>query len=243
MISLACAAAAVTLGFQAVRIAAPKAPEDPLISGFKKTTVASVCDAVDQITGKQGFMSHSMRPRIEGQVVGRARTSLSRPAPPEKATPTLSLKHSVDMLEASKPGEVAVIVVENGLDVAGIGGLMATTAKARGIAGVIVDGGVRDVAEIRNLKLPVYGRSVIPSSTVGHFASVAMDIPVECAGQTVRPGDIIVAGEDGVVVVPKEREQEVLKRAQEIDERETKMVPFIIRNKSLRKAIEIFNRI
>ncbi len=243
MISLACAAAAVTLGFQAARIVAPKVPEDPLIAGFKRSTVASVSDAVDQITGKRGFMSHSMRPRIEGQIVGRARTSLARQVPPEQATPTLSVKHAVDMIEAAKPGEVGVIVIENGLDVAGIGGLMATTAKARGMAGVIVDGGVRDQAEIRNLKLPVYARSVIPSSTVGYFATVAMDVPVQCAGQTVRPGDIIVAGEDGVVVVPKEREQEVLKRAQEIDERESKMVPHIIKNKSLRKAIEIFNRI
>jgi regulator of RNase E activity RraA len=78
---------------------------------------------------------------------------------------------------------------------------------------------------------------------VGRYATVANGIPVTCAGVEVKPGDIIVAGEDGVVVVPQERASEVLKRAQEIDERETKMVPLIKQYKALTKAIEIFNRI
>jgi regulator of RNase E activity RraA len=72
---------------------------------------------------------------------------------------------------------------------------------------------------------------------------VARNVPVQCAGVAVRPGDIIVAGEDGVVVVPRERAAEVLKRAQEIDVRETKMVPLIKQYKSLRKVVEMFNRI
>lgn len=59
----------------------------------------------------------------------------------------------------------------------------------------------------------------------------------------VSPGDIVVAGEDGVVIVPKDRAAEVLRRAREIDERETKMVPYIKQHRSLQKAIEIFNRI
>jgi regulator of RNase E activity RraA len=78
---------------------------------------------------------------------------------------------------------------------------------------------------------------------VGRWASVAKDIPVQCGGVTVAPGDIIVAGEDGIVVVPSARAAEVLKKAQEIDERETKMVPFIKQHRSLTKVIEIFNRI
>jgi len=111
------------------------------------------------------------------------------------------------------------------------------------MAGVVVDGSVRDVAELRALALPVYARGVIPSSSVGRYASVARDIPVTCGGVTVRPGDIIVAGEDGVVVVPAERAEAVLKRAQEIDARESKMVPLIKQYKSLQKVVEMFNRI
>jgi regulator of RNase E activity RraA len=72
---------------------------------------------------------------------------------------------------------------------------------------------------------------------------VARNVPVECAGVMVRPGDIIVADEDGVVVVPQERAAEVLKQAQSIDERESGMYPFIREFKSLTKAIAKFNRI
>ena len=216
---------------------------DPLIEGFRKSTVASVSDAVDQILGERGFMSHDMRPRISGQIVGRAVTALLRQTSPDKATAALSAKHSVAMIDNSKPGEVAVIVVENGLDVAGLGGLMGTTAKVRGMAGVIIDGGARDLAELRDLGLPTYSRSVVPSSSVGRWASVDNNVPVQCAGIRVAPGDIIVAGEDGVVRVPAARAAEVLKRSQEIDERETKMVPLIRQHKTLTKVVEIFNRI
>lgn len=239
---VATAALAVTAltGFQAAR----KAPVgDPVVEGFRRSTVASVADAMDQVLNQRGFMSHTMLPRIPGKVVGRARTALVRPASPDKATPALAVKHSVEMLEDAKVGEVGIIVMENGLDVAAIGGLMATVAKSRGMAGMVLDGGVRDQAEIRALGLPVYSTSISPATAVGRYATVGRDIEVDCAGVKVRPGDIIVAGEDGVVVVPKEKEQEVLKRSQEIDDRESKMVPFIKQYKSLTKAIAIFNRI
>jgi regulator of RNase E activity RraA len=232
----------VLTGFQAAAPAKMNS-EQALIEGFKKSTVASVADAVDQITGQRGFMSHDMRPRVPGQIVGRAITATLRQAPPDKATAALSAKHSVAMIDNSKPGDVGIIVVENGLDVAGLGGLMGTTAKVRGMAGVLIDGGLRDIAELRALSLPSYSRSVVPSSSVGRWATVSNNTPVECAGILVKPGDIIVAGEDGVVRVPKERAAEVLKRSQEIDDRETKMVPLIKQYKALSKVVEVFNRI
>jgi len=76
-----------------------------------------------------------------------------------------------------------------------------------------------------------------PATAVGRYATVAGAIAVECAGVNVRPGDIIVAGEDGIVRVPKDKAEEVLRKAQEIDEREGKMVPLIKQLKSLQKAI------
>lgn len=229
-------------GFQAARKG--NAAKDPLIAGFEQATVASVADAVDQITGKRGFMSHDMRPRtVTARVVGRATTAYLEPASPEKSTPALSTKHSTSMIDNAKPGQVGIIVIKDGIDVAGIGGLMATAAKVRGMAGVVVDGGVRDLKEVRALGLPIYGRSIVPSSTVSRFAGIALDVPVQCGGVEVKPGDIIVADEDGVVRVPQEKAAEVLKRAQEIDERETKMIPFIRQHKALSKAVEVFNRI
>src|SRR5262245_23800144 len=178
----------VLTGFQAAA-PAKMSSDQALIEGFKKSTVASVADAVDQITGQRGFMSHDMRPRVAGQIVGRAITATLRQAPPDKATAALSAKHSVAMIDNSKPGDVGIIVVENGLDVAGLGGLMGTTAKVRGMAGVLIDGGLRDIAELRALALPAYSRSVVPSSSVGRWATVSNNTPVECAGIIVKPGD------------------------------------------------------
>jgi regulator of RNase E activity RraA len=240
--------AGAVLGFVACQQAVERTERaalssDPLIAGFQKTTVASVSDAVDQVVGIRGYLSHEVRPFVAGRIVGRARTSLVRPATKEQASPTLAVKHSVEMIDSAEPGEVGVIVMEGTLDVAAIGGLMGTAAKARGMAGMVLDGAVRDIAELRALGLPVYARSASPATAVSRYASVDKDIAVECAGVRVVPGDIIVADEDGVVVVPKDKAEQVLKAAQEIDERETAMVPIIKELKSLAQAIAKFNRI
>jgi len=185
----------------------------------------------------------TMGPGVPAKFAGRAVTALMREASAEAATPQLSARHSVEMIDNARPGEVGLIVIENGLDIAGLGGLMATAVRARRMAGIIIDGGVRDVPEVRSLGLSVFARSVVPSSSVGRHATVARNVAVQCAGVTVEPGDIIVAGEDGVVAVPKGREEEVLKRAQEIDQHESRMVPLIQQLKGLGAAIQKFNRI
>jgi regulator of RNase E activity RraA len=222
---------------------APAVPTDPLIAGFKKSYAASVSDAVELVLGKSMTMRHDMKLMNGEPIVGRAVTSLVKPAKPEAATPALSTKHSVEMIDNANPGEIGVIVMEGTLDIAAMGNLMATAAKVRGMAGMVLDGAIRDMWDIRRMGLTVYARSKSPRTAVGYYATVARNEPVECAGVTVRPGDIIVADEDGVVVVPQERAEEVLKKAQEIDQRESGMFPFIRQFKSLTKAIEKFNRI
>ena len=172
----------------------PAAPLDPTIEAFKKSTVASVADAVDQVTGQRGFMGHDMRPYVGIRFVGRARTSLVKPATPEQSVPALSTKHSVEMIENAQPGEVGVIVMEGSLDVAAMGGLMGTAAKSRGIAGMVLDGAVRDIAELRGLGLPVFARSASPATAVGRYATVGRDHPVALArsGRGDRHGRVRV---------------------------------------------------
>jgi regulator of RNase E activity RraA len=219
------------------------APGDPLIAGFKSTYPASVSDAVALVTGRNGTMRHDRKLMTGSNLVGRATTALARPAPADQATASLAVKHSVEMIDEAKPGEVGVIVMEGTLDIAAMGNLMATAAVERGMAGMVLDGAIRDLWDVRRMGLTVYARSKSPRTAVGHYATVARNVPVECAGVMVRPGDIIVADEDGVVVVPQERAAEVLKQAQSIDERESGMYPFIREFKSLTKAIAKFNRI
>ena len=221
----------------------PASEADPLIAGYKKTSSSSVSDAMDQVLGQRGFLSHKIRPVVAGPVVGHAITALSKPAKPEDATPALSTRHLTAMIDESKPGEVGVIVMEDGADVAAIGGLMSTAAKSRGMAGFVIDGGVRDVEQIRQMGLPVYASSVIPATSVSRWASVTNGIPVKCGEVTVCTGDIIIADEDGIVAVPQAKAAEVLKRALEIDERESKMVPLIKQYKSLSTVVRMFNRI
>jgi len=124
-----------------------------------------------------------------------------------------------------------------------VGGLMATAMKVRGFAGAIVDASIRDLPQIQRIQFPVYGRGVSPGTTVGHYRCVGVNIPVTCAGVTVRPKDIITADEDGVVVVPLEKAAEVLKKAQDLDNTEHSMYPFIERFKSLTDAIAKFGRL
>lgn len=217
--------------------------KDALLEGFRQVAVASVSDAVDQVTGERGFLNYDIRPIVGGRLVGRARTVVMKPAPAGQPGPGGAVSHTVEVIDSSGPGEVIVVVIEDGLNVAAIGGLMGTAAKVRNVEGFVIDGGVRDVSELRNLALPVYARSITPATAVGRYQTTDKDVPVRCGGILVRPGDILVADEDGVVRVPKEKAEEVLKIAQSIDERESKMVPFIKKHRSLGKAIEAFQRI
>jgi regulator of RNase E activity RraA len=242
ILSIAGIAAAAAIG-AAQAPPAQAAPGDPLIAGFKSTYAASVSDAVEIVTGKNGTMRSDMKLMAGTNMVGRAVTSLARPAPAEQATASLSVKHSVEIIDEAKPGEVGVIVMEGTLDIAAMGNLMATAAVERGMAGMVLDGAIRDMWDIRRMGLTVYARAKSPRTAVGHYATVAKNVAVECAGVTVRPGDIIVADEDGVVVVPQDRAADVLKEAQSIDARESGMYPFIRQFRSLQEAIKKFNRI
>src|SRR5205085_11428985 len=104
----------------------------------------------------------------------------------------------LDLIDSSAAGSVYVMVLENGADYAGIGGLMATAMKFRGFAGAVIDGSVRDTPQIRKLQFPVFSRGVAPSTTINHYRFAGSNVPVTCAGAKVNPNDIIVADEDGV---------------------------------------------
>ena len=212
-----------------------------LIEGFKKATVASVADAVDQATGRRGFMVHDMRPLFKAKMVGPAVTALIRPS--IKATEPQVQNHSLMAIDEADPGSVVVIVVEESLDISGIGGLMATACKARDLAGAVIDGAARDVDEITEMGFPVFSRSITSATSVGRYVSVGKNIPVMCAGVPVKPGDIIVGGSDGVVVVPRDKAAEILDIALKIDEKEAKMVPLIQEEKSILKAVQKFKRL
>jgi 4-hydroxy-4-methyl-2-oxoglutarate aldolase len=214
---------------------------DPLIQGYRETEVASVADAMEQLYGQQAFMSHEMRPLEKTKFAGPAWTVLMKKE--ENKEGGAAAQGMLDAIDAAPAGAVYVMSVENGADYAGMGGLMATGMKFRGLAGAVVDASIRDTPQIKKLQFPVFSRGVVPSTMVGHYRFAGVNVPVTCAGVKVNAGDIVTADEDGVVVVPKAHAADVLKKAQDLDYQEHSTIPFIEKFKSIKEAVAKFGRI
>ena len=214
---------------------------DPLIEGFRTVEVASVADAMEQLYGTKAYMSHDMRPVAKTKFAGPAVTVLLKKE--EHKEGSKASQGMLDAIDAAPPGSVYVMVLEDGLDYAGMGALMSTAMKARGLTAAVVDGSVRDTPQLARLQFPVFSRGTVPSTTINHYRFAGGNIPVKCAGVMVSPGDIIVADEDGVVVVPKAKAAEVLKKSEELDNTEHTMLPFIEKFKSIKEAVAKFGRI
>jgi 4-hydroxy-4-methyl-2-oxoglutarate aldolase len=214
---------------------------DPLIEGFRTVEVASVSDALEQLYGARGYMSHEMRPLFATKFAGPAVTVLLKKE--EHHEGAAASQGMLDAIDAAPPGSVYVMVLEDGADYAGIGALMSTAMKYRGLAGAVVDGSIRDTPQIRRLQFPVFSRGVVPSTTIGHYRFAGVNVPVTCAGVRVNAGDIVTADEDGVAVVPRAHAAEVLKKAEELDNTEHSMLPFIEKYHSLKEAVAKFGRI
>src|SRR5438477_71199 len=174
---------------------------DPLTEGFRMVEVASVSDAMEQLYGQKGYMSHQMRPLAPAKFAGPAVTVLLKKE--EHKEGSKASEGMLDAIDNAKPGSVYVMVLEDGADYAGIGGLMATAMKYRGLAGAVIDGSVRDTPQIRKLQFPVFSSGVAPSTTINHYRFAGVNVPVTCAGVRVNAGDIITADEDGVAVGPR----------------------------------------
>lgn len=211
-----------------------------IIDGFMRVSTASVSDAVDKIAGRRGYMDHEIKPRInDRKIVGPAVTVLEGPT--DEFVPP---QHALDAIDTSPAGSVMVISINAERDVAVWGGLMTAGAEVNGLAGAVLDGGVRDVTEIRrDSHFQVFSRSVSPATTLGRFKTLSCNEPVLCGGVLVHPGDLIVGDLDGVVVVPKDHVQAVLKMATEIEEREAVQAALIRETKSLREGLARYGRI
>jgi regulator of RNase E activity RraA len=221
--------------------AATPLSDGELVVQFRRVEVASVSDALEQITHKRMYMSHRMQPIFTAKFAGYARTVQLKKDEGNNDPEALS-----GMLEAIDQGStdsVYVMVVEDGEDIAGMGGLMGTAMAARGYAGAVIDGGVRDVAYLRKIAFPVFATGVVPSTSVHHYRFAGAQIPLVCNGVPVSPGDIVVADSDGVAIVPKAQAQAVLTLAQQMDYKEHSMYALIEQLKSIVQAVRKVGRL
>ena len=241
----------VTLGLlvlaRAAKIPAKQEPptaqskdEESLLDGFRHVEVASVSDALEQIAGKKMYMTHRMRPLFPTRFAGYAVTvSLKKEANHDPD----ALQGMLRAIDTGGPNSVYVMVVEDGNDIAGMGGLMGTAMAARNFSGAVIDGGVRDTAYLQKIGFPVYALGIVPSTSVSHYRFAGSNIPVTCDGVAVNAGDIITADPDGVVVVPKGLATQTLKLAQEMDFKEHSMYAYIEKLKSIEEAVAKFGRL
>jgi len=215
--------------------------ENDLLAQFRRVEVASVSDALEQITGRRMYMTHHMQPIFTAKFAGYARTVQLKKDEGNKDPEALT-----GMLEAIDEGSadsVFVMVVEDGEDIAGMGGLMGTAMASRGYAGAIIDGGVRDVAYLRKIGFPVFATGIVPSTSVHHYRFAGAQISITCNGVPVNPGDIVVADSDGVAVVPRAQAQPVLTLAQQMDYKEHSMYAVIEQLRSIVQAVKKFGRL
>ena len=191
---------------------------ESIVERLNKLDSCAVSDALDSFALKGATWGVGPLwpcPRI----VGRAVTMKIKPAGLEQPTQHLGTA----AIEAAKPGDI--IVIDNGgkLEFSCWGGLLALSAKLKGISGVVIDGACRDIDEARELGFPVYGRGVVPMTARGRVIQESFNQEIQFAGVQCHPGDLVVADGSGVVVIPREKENDVVAAAEEIYRKEQEM--------------------
>ena len=183
------------------------------LDGLSAALLSDVLDSLG-LTGQA--MRPFVRPLDEDLVlVGRARTGLYMPVYSVRAGEN-PYEVEIALVDDLRSGEVAVLACNGPTErIAPWGELLSTASAARGAAGCVTDGLVRDVQRIRALRFPVFHGGIGPLDTKGRARMVERDIPIECAGVKLRSGDLVFGDADGVVVLPQECAAEVLARARE----------------------------
>ncbi len=182
----------------------------PLPDRWELLYTAVLSDALDAVGVSTQAMAPSIRPLDDTlKMCGRARTGMYMEMPyVEEGVNPYELE--IALVDDLKPGDVAVFACGGSSRIAPWGSLLSTATVVRGAAGCVTDGFVRDILEIRRLKLPVFNAGIAPLDSKGRGQIQAVDVPVICGGVRVTSGDLVFGDADGVVVVPKAVEAAVL---------------------------------
>jgi 4-hydroxy-4-methyl-2-oxoglutarate aldolase len=190
-------------------------PAPSIVEAFRGIPSTVVCDAM----GRRNALASEIRPILTD-------FHLCGPAVTVSVVPG-SLAGVVHAMEVVRPGDVLVIDAGGYTGAASFGGMLALLAQQRGLAGTVVDGAIRDVAEQRSARYPVFCRGVTPAGPPHRSVEDRVNHGIQCGGVPVLPGDLVVGDEDGVVVVPRASLEPVLERSRELLLREAEWINLI----------------
>lgn len=177
-------------------------PDEEIVAAFEGLPSSAVSDAMGR---DRRALDAGIEPIAEGtELVGTALTVKASPGD------NLIIHRAIAMAE---PGDVLIIDGDGYLGAAYLGELMCTSCAANGLAGIVIDGAIRDRAEIAAMGFPVYARGVHPQGPLKKDPG-SINVPIACAGVPVNPGDVVVGDGDGVTVVPRAAAADIAERAQ-----------------------------
>lgn len=202
-----------------------KRQDDPIIENIIETvSTSNISDAMHHQGEMRGLMPVTSNRRFHGKAI----TVRAYPGDWSK---------TVQSIDAAEEGDV-IVIDAHGSRVALWGELASRSAMSKKIAGLIIDGGVRDIHEIREMGFPVFARCISPAA--GEPKGMGeINVPIRCAGVEVSPGDYVVADDNGIVVIPKARRTEILKRARYVKEKEDRVKKEIGDGKTLGQILEL----
>jgi 4-hydroxy-4-methyl-2-oxoglutarate aldolase len=200
--------------------------------------VAAVCDILDDLGYRQQAMHHRLRPLLPDRkncgFVGRARTLRWMDADYVRGEDPYGLE--IEAMDSLKPGDVVIHSTDYAETNAPWGELMSTVAKRNGGVGCVCDSQIRDCIRIIEMGFPVYYSGIRPLDSMGRGIVMAYDVPVRCGDVLVKPGNLVFADFDGIVVVPQEVEEAVLTKAREKVDKENLSRKELLEGKSLREV-------